>query len=210
MNHTDTERALALAGVFNAAALVDDVAYRAAPDAAVLETAIQPLFRFDTPDTAAVYGGAVSLQRGLARLSHALGGTGMSTDDPSDELVARYAFGLLHFERVYSADQGMQQELRTLLRRAQLQVDAAGIAGDNTVATLAEGWSKTLGKIRPRIMVNGDPQRLRDPRNVTLIRALLLVGLRSAVLWRQVGGSRWSLLFGRGALRRETQRLQQA
>lgn len=201
--HTDTDRALALAGVFNAAALVDEVAYRAEPDAATLDAALAPLFRFDAPDTAAVFGGEANLRRGLEALARTLG----QPRGEHDELMVRYALGLLHFERLYSADQEMQRELKTLLRRAQLQADASGAAGEPVVTTLAEGWTRTLGQIRPRILVNGEPARLREARNVALIRALLLAGLRSAVLWHQVGGSRWSLLFGRGALRREAERL---
>lgn len=203
MNHSDTDRALALAGVFNAAALVDEVAYRREPDAATLDAALAPLFRFDAPDAAAVYGGAGNLRPGLEALVRTLG----APRGEHDELVVRYALGLLHFERLYSGDPAMQGELRNLLRRAQLQADAGGAGGEAVVTTLAEGWSKTLGQIRPRILVNGEPARLREARNVTLIRALLLAGLRSAVLWRQVGGSRWSLLFGRGALRRAAERL---
>jgi high frequency lysogenization protein len=206
MTNTITDRALALAGVFNAAALVDEVAYRAEPDAATLDAALAPLFRFDAPDTAAVFDGSANLQRGLAALIRAF----EAPRAAGDELTVRYALGLLHFERLYSADAAMQRELKTLLRRAQLQADANGIGGEAVIATLAEGWSKTLGQIRPRILVNGEPQRLREPRNVALIRALLLAGLRSAVLWRQVGGSRWSLLFSRGALRREAERLREA
>jgi high frequency lysogenization protein len=201
--NTDTDRALALAGVFNAAALVDEVAYRGEPDAATLDAALAPLFRFDAPDTEAVFGGVAHLRRGLEALRRSLG----QPRDEHDELAVRYALGLLHFERLYRADPAMQRELKTLLRRAQLQADADGICGGPVIATLAEGWSRTLGQIRPRILVNGEPQRLREARNVALIRALLLAGLRSAVLWHQVGGSRWSLLFGRGALRREAERL---
>ena len=203
MIHTDTERALALAGVFNAAALVDEVAYRGVPDATALAAALAPLFRFDAPSTEAVYGGPTGLAAGLAALVRALS-EGRS---PRDEPIARYALGLLHFERQYSGDAAMQAELGSVLRRAQREAAGGDPTGDAAIAALADGWSKTLGRIRPRIIVNGEPGRLQDPRNVDLVRALLLAGLRSAVLWRQVGGSRWSLLFGRGTLRREAERL---
>jgi high frequency lysogenization protein len=49
-------------------------------------------------------------------------------------------------------------------------------------------------------MVSGDNQYLGDPGNANRIRALLLSGIRSAVLWRQLGGSRWQLLFQRKKL----------
>jgi high frequency lysogenization protein len=41
---------------------------------------------------------------------------------------------------------------------------------------------------------------LKDDENQHRIRALLLAGIRAAWLWRQVGGSRWRVLFGRTAL----------
>ena len=37
----------------------------------------------------------------------------------------------------------------------------------------------------------------RDPALVAEIRALLLAALRSAVLWRQMGGSLWDFVFRR-------------
>jgi high frequency lysogenization protein len=198
-----TDRALALAGVFGAAALVDEVAKRADPEPERTALALAPLFRFDAPDVAAVYGGAANLGAGLAALDRVLG----EPTDEDDGLVLRYALGLLHFERVYSRDRELQDALRRALRRAQLAADAEGLAGESSVATLADAWTRTLGEVRPRIMVSGDPQRLQRKHTVDLVRALLLAGLRSAVLWRQVGGSRWTLLFGRAALRREARRL---
>ena len=44
-------------------------------------------------------------------------------------------------------------------------------------------------------MIHGDPLHLRNPDNQNRLRALLLAAVRSARLWRQVGGSRWQLLF---------------
>ena len=52
----------------------------------------------------------------------------------------------------------------------------------------------------PRILVEGETTNLRDSRKASLIRALLLAGIRSAVLWRQLGATRWSLLFSRRRL----------
>ena len=44
-------------------------------------------------------------------------------------------------------------------------------------------------------VVNAVEQNVQDK-----IRACLLAGIRSAVLWRQVGGSKWQLLFHRKKL----------
>jgi high frequency lysogenization protein len=72
------------------------------------------------------------------------------------------------------------------------------------IATL---YSNTISKMTPRIVVNGKPQHLQVPRTVNWIRTLLFSGLRSAVLWRQMGGGRFSLMFGRKKMLEEAQTL---
>ena len=46
-------------------------------------------------------------------------------------------------------------------------------------------------------MVQGNPHYLGQAGVVAEIRALLLSALRSAVLWRQLGGSMWDFVFRR-------------
>jgi high frequency lysogenization protein len=45
--------------------------------------------------------------------------------------------------------------------------------------------------------VSGDSSVLSNPDNANKIRAILLAGIRSAVLWSQLGGNRWQILFKR-------------
>ena len=49
-------------------------------------------------------------------------------------------------------------------------------------------------------MVQGNPHYLGQPGVVSEIRALLLAAVRSAMLWRQLGGNQWQFLFARGAM----------
>jgi high frequency lysogenization protein len=49
-------------------------------------------------------------------------------------------------------------------------------------------------------MVQGNPLQLSQAAVVAQIRAALLAAVRSAVLWRQVGGSYWDLALRRGAI----------
>jgi high frequency lysogenization protein len=55
--------------------------------------------------------------------------------------------------------------------------------------------------------VHGDMRFLQQPSNAAKIRALLLAGIRSARLWRQLGGHRWQLVFSRGKLLKELYQL---
>ena len=65
------------------------------------------------------------------------------------------------------------------------------------LARLADTYASTVSQLQPRIMVQGEPDYLNTPANANRIRALLLAGMRSAVLWRQLGGHRLKLLWTR-------------
>ena len=80
----------------------------------------------------------------------------------------------------------------------------AGLArelGDSThpdvLAAMGGLYADTISQLKPRIMVQGNPHYLGQPSVVAEIRALLLAAVRSAVLWRQLGGNYWDFLFSR-------------
>jgi len=51
-------------------------------------------------------------------------------------------------------------------------------------------------------MVSGEHGHLANPMIAARVRAVLLAGIRSAVLWHQLGGRRLQLLFSRGKVAR--------
>ena len=57
-----------------------------------------------------------------------------------------------------------------------------------------------MSPLAPKIQVAGNPQHLSLEANQKRVRALLLAGIRSAVLWRQLGGKRRDILFFRKKL----------
>ena len=78
-----------------------------------------------------------------------------------------------------------------------MQAEHFSTMHDNVMANLAGIYTDTLSTFNFRIHVTGNPIYLTNPVNTNKVRALLLAGIRSAVLWRQMGGSRWQLIFGR-------------
>lgn len=190
------DRALALAGVFQAAKLVHEVAWQGVADEAPIAATLGSLFRFDAPDTAGVYGGVTGATAGLRTLIEQLSGQA----PPPEAAVMRYTLGLLHLERRADASGTVWEPLRTGLLAAQRQQEAFGIAHENTIAALAALYGDLISPAGPRILVEGESNNLRDTRKAALIRALLLGGIRSAVLWQQLGATRWSLLFSRRRL----------
>ncbi|NOZ09884.1 MAG: DUF489 family protein [Gammaproteobacteria bacterium] len=63
------------------------------------------------------------------------------------------------------------------------------------IAGLVHVYTDTLSNLPPRIMVSG--KFITDNDLANKIRTALLAGVRGAVLWRQVGGRRRQLIFGR-------------
>ena len=189
------DRALALAGVFQACKLVHEVAWQGAVDDTAVDASLASLFRFDAPDTVGVYGGVTCVAIGLRTLVDQLSGVA----PPADAPVMRYALGLLHLERRADAG-GVWGKLHEGLLAAQRQYEAFGATHENTVAALAALYADLISPVGPRILVEGETTNLRDGRKASLIRALLLAGIRSSVLWRQLGATRWSLLFSRRRL----------
>jgi high frequency lysogenization protein len=131
-------------------------------------------------------------------------GTGSSVPDRE---ISRYLVTLLHLERKLSNRSDLLDTLRAGIERAQAQAEHFEITHGNLIASLADTYSQTISTLSPRIMVNGDASRLREPATADRIRALLLAAMRSAVLWRQCGGTRIGLLFSRGKLVANADRL---
>ncbi len=187
------ERVLALAGIFQAASLANQVARMGVADALPLSASIHSLFVLDPPETAAVYGGAGGVSRGLEVLSRQLEpGTGGRDPD-----VTRYVVALLHLERKLVRRGDLVERLRRGIQGATSQAEHFAFHHPNVIANLADLYANTVSTLSPRIMVRGEPMFLNNPDNANRIRALLLAGIRSAVLWRRLGGTRLSLLFSR-------------
>ena len=55
-------------------------------------------------------------------------------------------------------------------------------------------------ELGPKLQISGNPDCLKQPQVQNKIRALLLAAMRSAVLWRQLGGKRRHLVFARKAI----------
>jgi high frequency lysogenization protein len=63
-------------------------------------------------------------------------------------------------------------------------------------------YQNTISTLPLRVQVRGTAGLLQRPEVADAIRALLLAGVRSAWLWRQMGGRRWHLILRRSTIRR--------
>ncbi|HKL77376.1 MAG TPA: high frequency lysogenization protein HflD [Gammaproteobacteria bacterium] len=195
MDDIHSRRTLALAGVFQAAGLVRDVARQGHIDRPeALEASVASVFATDPDSVAAVFGGPAGVRYGLELLAGQLRG---QTRDVRDTDLPRYVIGLTVLERKLARQQGALEALGSGIEAAQRTYDHFGAAHPNVHGRLADLYSEHVSPIGARIMVRGAGDILNDADNVAKVRALLLAGLRAAVLWRQQGGRRYHLLFSR-------------
>jgi len=199
LERSDYNRALALAAIFQTASLVKDLAWRGHCDDHEFEIMIGSLFAFDVETPSEIYRGEANLRTGLGRIEVQL----KSGGKPPDMELTRYGIGLIFLERKLQARPDMLEALGEGLKAAERQVEYFNLAHESVIARLAEVYQETISRLGPRIIVQGEQTHLSNPNVAARIRATLLAGIRAAVLWRQAGGSRWKLLFGRNRLIQE-------
>ncbi len=203
MDKTLTNQAIALAGLSQAILLVQRIAKHGTADTADMAVCIASTLKIDADDILDVYGGLAGLRTGLKQLDKQL-----SEPRSVDPELARYASTLIFLEQQLQKHPAMGEAIGVAVSRANTGAEKAGsLVDDEVFAALAYGYQHTLSLLKPRVVVSGEQRFLSEPRNAERIRALLLAGLRSVVLWRQAGGVRWKLLFQRTKLQREAQRL---
>ncbi|HCK81483.1 MAG TPA: high frequency lysogenization protein HflD [Candidatus Competibacter sp.] len=200
MPQTDNDRAIALAGVLQAAGLVRDIARRGQANPEDVGACLESLLKIDAASSSDVYGGLQRLRSGLRLLEQQLG-------NPRDMELTRYAVALLGLERKLARRADLLKAIGAGLEEAMQNLAHFPLNHSNTVARFADLYLKNISTLSPRIMVNGDPVHLNNSENANRIRALLLAGIRAATLWRQSGGGRLTLLLRRNPLLRETRML---
>jgi high frequency lysogenization protein len=200
MPQTDHDRVIALAGLFQAIGLVRDLAHHGRSEPTALHSSLASLLKTDAASSADVYGGVAGLRYGLRWLRDYLLA-------PRDRDLTRYLINLLVLERKLRKRSDLLHQLREGIEASNRRLDHLTLPHPTMVASFAQLYSATISTLAPRIMVSGEPAYLNDEDNQNTIRALLLAGIRAAILWQQSGGGRLTLLFRRRALLQECQRL---
>jgi high frequency lysogenization protein len=198
INDRMQEKTLALAGIFQAAALVKLLAKTGKSLEPFFKQSIESLFKTDANDVPEVFGGIENVRLGLEELVRLF--SQHNPKVPKDGDMARYVLSILHLERKIQKQTKMLNQIQTGIERAKNQAAIYSTTHENVIANLASIYTDTAGSFKFRIYVAGEPLYLNQTHMVNKIRALLFAGIRSAVLWRQMGGGRWVLLISRSKL----------
>lgn len=188
-----TDRIMALAGIFQATELVRQAANHGTWSGYAADTCLESLLAIEAENVQEIYGNTARLRLGTETLISVLQGDRRYMESLS------YAVSIMQLEHSFRKNSKMQTRIGEDLQKiAILDTELEEHeAKDLQAQKIASLYTDTISTLSPRIVVNGRPQHLQIERSVSWIRTLLFASLRSAVLWRQMGGGRFSLMFGR-------------
>lgn len=192
---------IALSGLFQATQLVKQLAWEGHAELDTLEQSLRSVFIRDAEDADSVYPGGQGF--GLRILRGQLGGDPQSRDVE----VTRYTASLLQLERKLARRGDMRQIIGNRITATAELLSEHPVTHASVVGELASIYQDTISTLSPRVMVNGEHSYLSNDDIAAQIRALLLAGIRAAILWRQCGGSRLRLVFGRNSLMHATDKI---
>ncbi|MBU2098916.1 MAG: high frequency lysogenization protein HflD [Gammaproteobacteria bacterium] len=207
MNTTSVEfthweyRNIALAVVTQCAVLVHKLAVEGNASTSKMRACLKPVYQLDVDSVADLYPTPGDFTEGMQVLQNSFDSKGLREHAE----VVRYLLGVLVLQQHLSRAPAMMAEISQRINGFGQQslhdlADSASLV-QSDCGQLARLYQDTISKLSYRIHVAGNPEHLRNQQVADQIRALLLAGIRSAVLWHQLGGRRWHLFFYKKRIR---------
>ena len=186
------DKTLALAGVTQACKQVRSIADSGKCDKDILITAVQSILNTSPSSTEEVYGGKSKLNSGLQVITE--------YDDSEkihDMELTKIIITSLSLSNKLLKRNDLLSKINSGIEKAKDQVEFFSIDHNNVISNLAGLYQDSISTMSPRILVPGSPVHLEQANNASRVRTLLLSAIRSGILWHQLDGSRWQLLFQR-------------
>lgn len=185
------EITLALAGLCQATKLVQQFATRGYADQDALYVSLNSLLQTSPNTILDIYGGNLSnLKLGLQTLITQLEG-----QDPGN--INYYWLNVLALENQLNKQPDSKRKLAHRIQYLPNQLMHYDLLSEQMLSNMASIYTDLISPLGKRIQVKGSPEYLQQIAIHHRIRSCLLAGIRSAVLWKQVGGSKWQFFFSR-------------
>ncbi|UAA40477.1 high frequency lysogenization protein HflD [Paraneptunicella aestuarii] len=196
---------LALAGVCQAALLVKTLARTGKCDQDAFEASLESITITDPDETIDIYGNLKNLHLGIETLSSQLG----HSSKPKDSEITRYVADILGLERKLMRNPQNMSDLAKRIDNIKRLKLHSSLFETQMMSNLASIYKDVISPLGSKIQVAGNPTILKQAGVQDKVRAILLAGIRSAVLWRQLGGKRRNIIFQRKKILKVVDLLQQ-
>lgn len=201
MSSREKEQSIALSAVFQAAELVAILAKTGKVDNTALQPMIDSILLVNASSTEDIYGGQWDYQNNLSlgrNIAKKALGKERSSVNPD---TLRYALSLVHLENKLAKTPQMLSVIgQKISQIEQKKAHYDSVLHENIIASISGMYQDTLSTLPFRIQVQGDSRFLQQPHIANQVRTILMSGIRASMLWRQLGGKRWHLIFKRKAL----------
>ncbi|WP_394132048.1 high frequency lysogenization protein HflD [Shewanella maritima] len=189
------ERTMAFAGILQALTQVQYLARHGSSDVDALGASLNTIIVTEPDNVSDIYPNKTELNKGYQLIQNQLG-----DGSQKDVEITRYLVGILALERKLARSSDGLAILSERINQVQRQLHHFAITDEQVVTNLASIYSDVISNLGPKIQISGNPTCLQQAMVAEKIRALLLAAMRSAVLWRQLGGKRRHLVFARKAI----------
>ena len=191
-----TDQVIALAGIAQAATLASQLAREGVADNKAMAGTVHSILMLDAADTESIFIDRSYLLPGLQTMRDTF-----ERDSQTNSEILRYCASLLHLQRQLAKNNDMLDTIRRRILQIQKQADIhGGETNSQVINSIAALYADTLSTFRFRIQINGNPQYLQQDNVASQIRTVLLGGVRAAMLWHQLGGSRFDFILRRKAI----------
>ena len=190
LGNIDDNYIISLSALLHSSYLVNKIATTGKNYSNEAEMLIRSIYKTDTFDTKSIYKNYNELHDGYVVLKKILTG---NTDIPLITMQ-KYALNMILIQKNINKINDLKYLIRKKIDNYQENSMMATNLGD-LIAYTEEIYTEHIGIIRPRVVVSGKKEYLE--KNSSLIRALLLSGIRASFLWDYYGGSKWQLMFRR-------------
>ena len=187
---------IALAGLYQSLALVQNIAWEGDSTHSCMMPTINSVLKLNPVNYMEVYGSIDNLQLGIQTLKSAL----QNKSEKRAIERTRYAINLMYLASKFAVNNNSVTGLSSQLERLSNQYPYIEDSFEEITEDLGELYREFISPLGPKIIIEGDPVHLKTGKNASKIRALLLAGLRGIILWKQANGKRWNLLLGRKSL----------
>ncbi len=188
------DETIALAAIVQAATLVANLATKNHTSEESFTTSIASIFKLKSASIEDVFDGKTNnipgLSLGLQTLSNIINKRLLS-----DSNILRYSIEIIALQKRLQANNKLAATIGNLIEKLTPQLEYNLVTDQLIITALSSIYENTLSNLGRRIQVTGNRSYLENPYNTNKIRALLFAGVRAAMLWQQVGGKRWHVLF---------------
>jgi high frequency lysogenization protein len=199
MQYSETDKTLALAGIFQAAHLANQIAFNQEINENTFKISMESIFKIESADVASVFGDKNGVRTGLSYVIQ------YGTKEPpfKEKILIRYLFYIANLGKKVINNPELSKHLQRRLQPIISQATHLGTTNEIVIKELALLYRQVFLGRHLQVPVLGKLDVLKKTDVVHKIYAALMAGIRSAVLWYQVGGNRWQLFFGRKHLREQ-------